>query len=138
MARQKKVVDASVLVKWFANEPGSDEALELRREHLEGKTLLVVPELALTESINAMRYKEPDARLLNEVNETLWNVQLHSERINKTLLDRAVLLALKYKLSVYDATYLAVAEMFGAPLYTADEALAHCPNTIKIPNKSRN
>ena len=47
VAWQEKVVDASVVVKWFADEEGSDRALKLRDGHIGGELSLVAPELIL-------------------------------------------------------------------------------------------
>ena len=57
MEREKKVVDASVLFKLYAHEAGSDKAIMLRDAHVDGKILLIVPELIFLEVLNAMRYK---------------------------------------------------------------------------------
>jgi predicted nucleic acid-binding protein len=132
MERQKKVVDASVLVKCFVHEKGSDEALELWEEHTSGKSLLVVPELVFSEILNALRFKQFDLAKLQAADRILWDAQFHIERTNRFLLDRAIVLALKYKLSLYDATYLALSQVFGSPLYTSDEKLSKCPNTVTV------
>lgn len=73
MAGEKKVVDASVVIKWFVNEHGSDAATELRNKH-----------------------------------------------------------ALQYKLTLYDALYVAIAQTFGLPLVTEDAALLKVPNSIQL------
>ena len=57
VAPQEKVVDASVVVKWFSDEEGSDRALKLRDGHIGGELSLVAPELILYEVTNALRYK---------------------------------------------------------------------------------
>ncbi|MGH8742922.1 MAG: type II toxin-antitoxin system VapC family toxin [Burkholderiales bacterium] len=132
MARAKKIVDASVLVKCFVHEQGSEEAKALLQEHAAGNTLIIVPELLFSEILNVLRYKNLKQDDLIAANDILWNAQLHVERTNQSLLTRAVELALKHKLSVYDATYLALAELFGSPLYTADEKLAKCPNAVRL------
>jgi predicted nucleic acid-binding protein len=41
------VVDASVVVKWFAVERGFEKALKLRDTHLRGLARLVAPNLIL-------------------------------------------------------------------------------------------
>jgi len=133
MERQKKVVDASVIVKCFVNEPGSDAALELWEEHTSGKSLIVVPDTALSEILNVLRYKHFDNAKLQAANKIIWDAQLHTERTSQFLMGRAAMLALKHNLSVYDAFYLAVGELFGAQVYTSDKQLSRCPNTISVP-----
>ena len=66
------VVDASVLVKWFLyqQEADRDRALALRELHISGRSTLHIPELALLEVLNAIRFapkaKEEDGELALE------------------------------------------------------------------------
>ena len=53
MERQKKIVDASIIIKWFANEEGSDRAIKLRNEHINGEIIIMVPELVFMETLNS-------------------------------------------------------------------------------------
>ena len=61
------VVDASVLVKWFLHEQEGDRdrALALRDLHISGRSTIYVPQLALLDVLNALRFrpkaKEEDA-----------------------------------------------------------------------------
>jgi len=132
MAREKKVADASVIVKWFLNEADSEQALRYRDEHINGQTLLVVPELAFVEVLNVLRYKSKKEDQLKESIQALFDIQLCVQRLNTTLLEKTLLLALKYDLSIYDALYAATAAFHDAPLITADKALLLVPQSIKL------
>ena len=55
MERQKKIVDASVMVKIFAEEEDSDKASKLLEEHINGNVTLMAPELIFLETLNALR-----------------------------------------------------------------------------------
>ncbi len=132
MAREKKVVDASVVVKWFLDEEGSKEALALREQHITGKITLVVPELLFIEVLNALRYKGGTQKSLAEANRALWNIQLHTERLTSFLLEKASALATTQNLSLYDALYLALALLYGCPLVTADTSLAKAANVVVL------
>lgn len=132
MAREKKVVDASIMVKWFVNETGTEEALKLRDEHISGKITLIIPDFAFLEVINALRYKRYDEEALKKANESLWDIQPHTQRLNESLLYKASQLALTYDLSLYDALYLAVAVLLGVPLITADEKLSKVPSVVLL------
>jgi predicted nucleic acid-binding protein len=132
MAREKKVADASVLVKWFLNEEGSEAAIQLRNDHITGNILLIVPELAQLEVLNTLRYKNRDENTLTETLQQLWDIQLHQQCSTPTLLKRATHLALKHNLTIYDALYAALAELHGAELITADAALAKLPNATLL------
>lgn len=130
MARQKTVIDASVIVKWFVDEEGTEEALKLRTDHIEGKILIAVPELLFLEVLNALRYKGTTIKKINEANNALWDIQLHIEKTNKFLLEKANELAIKHDLSLYDAIYLTLAILNGSPLITADKELAKAKNAL--------
>lgn len=132
MAREKKVIDASVVVKWFLEEEGSKEALQLREQHLAGKITLIVPELLFLEVLNALRYKGATQKKLAEANRALWDMQLHIEKMNSFLLEKACVLALEHNLSLYDALYLALALLYGCSLVTADTALAKSAHVVVL------
>lgn len=132
MEREKKVVDASVVVKWFLNEQDSAKALKLRDDHANGKTLLIVPDLLFIEVLNTLRYKEHNIKTISQANTLLWEMQLHVEKTNKFLLEKALQAAVTHNLSLYDALYAAVAGIFGIPLVTADKELQKIPNTVML------
>ena len=132
MARQKAVVDASVLVKWFVDEQGSTDALRLQEDHLAEKLRIIVPELSFIEVINALRYKGGAAETLAAANRALWDCQFHVEKITELLLDKTAMLAVQHNLSMYDALYLAIAMLHNCALITADKKLARTPNAIQL------
>ena len=53
----------------------------------------------------------------------IFSSNLISEKIDKTLLVQANNFAQKYDLTIYDASYLALAKLLGVNLITADEKL---------------
>jgi len=120
------VLDASVAAKWFVRHPEKDreKALALRARHVEGRTRLIVPEFAFLELVNAIRYSpratEADGAAAVELLESL---HLQVERLSGDLLRKANAIAWAYTLAVYDAAYVALAELQGFPLITADDAL---------------
>ena len=56
MEREVLISDASVIIKWFTDEEGRKEALILRERFRKGEIEIVVPDLALYEISNALRY----------------------------------------------------------------------------------
>ena len=66
------------------------------------------------------RAKEADAAAALEVLRDL-NLELH--QTSWDLLRKANAIAWAYRIAVYDATYIALAEVVGFPLLTADEGL---------------
>ena len=137
MAGEKIVVDASVIVKWFVDEEGSSDALKLREDHIANTTTIVVPDLVFLEVLNAVRYKGATPAKLAEVNRALWDIQLQQEHHRSFLLEKACTIAFERTLSLYDALYLALAQLHGVPLVTADSALARNTNVILIGNSGK-
>lgn len=124
----KYVVDASVVAQWFVHhkEGDLDQALSLRDLHLKGRCQLVLPEFALLEVLNAIRFsrraKEEDGakavELLQDLN--LEIIHLSWEQLRKA---NAISWAKEYKIPITDAAYVALAELLGYPYITVDEAL---------------
>ncbi len=120
------VVDASVGVKWFVRdrEADRDSALALRQRHIDGKTQLIVPELFVLEVPNAIKAGRRGTEAeLAEVLTTLDDLEMHIERHTAPVLRKTNAVAWAYKLTWYDAVYVALAETMGFPCVTADEAL---------------
>ena len=120
------VVDASVAVKWFIREREADreEAFALRRRHVEGRTRMIVPELFLLEVPNAIKAsKRASEDELSKVITTLHDMDLQIERHSWDVLRKANAISWAYNLTWYDGVYVALAEVLGYPLVTADEAL---------------
>lgn len=118
------VVDASVLTKWFMEEEGRDLALGLRELHISGRSTLFVSELTFLEILNAIRYgpkaKEEDSA---EALYALERLHLQVTPTDFQLLRKANAIAWAYKITIYDALYVALAEQVGYPLITADEVM---------------
>ncbi len=118
------VVDASVLVKWFMEEEDRDRALGLRELHTSGRSTLVVSELTFLEILNALRYapranEEDGAEALH----VLENLHLQVKPVGFNLLRKANAIARAYKITIYNALYVALAEQLGYPLITSDDAM---------------
>ena len=120
------VVDASVGVKWFVREREADRevALALRQRHIEGATRMIVPELFLLEVPNAIKTgRKSTEEELADVLTTLADLDVQVEQHSQRVLRKTNAVAWAYKLTWYDAVYVALAETLGFPFVTADEAL---------------
>jgi len=120
------VIDASVLVKWFLHEKEADRdrALALREFHISGRSTLFIPQLALLEVLNAVRFSpkadEEDGEMALE---TLHDLHLETRPAELDLLRKANAISWGYKITIYDALYVGLAEQVGHPLITADEVM---------------
>ena len=116
------VVDASVAIKWFVEEPLWEEARRL----VERRDTIYAPDLLFAEVANAawkmVRRNEIDRAqamtMVAAVGDPLSRVFPSSQ-----LRDRAFQIALDLGHPVYDCLYLACAELTGAVLGTADKRL---------------
>lgn len=132
MERQKKVLDASVLVKWFSQEKDTEKAIELREQHIEQSIKIIIPEIAFLEIINSLRYKKKNEEELQKAVNDLLNLQLNVVNLNADILNKTVKIAVENNLAVYDSLYIAIAQFNGCPLITADKELYKIPNIIPL------
>jgi predicted nucleic acid-binding protein len=118
------VVDVSVVVKWFAPEPGSAQASALRASHQ-----LLAPDLLVAEFGNVLWKKvrmglmtAGEARTAAADFVRAGPVSLHP---TTPLLAPALDIATHYQRTVYDSLYLALALAAGCQLVTADQRLVN-------------
>lgn len=114
------VLDASVGVKWFRDEPGSDEARALLRSHGRGEVTIVVPSLFVYELMGVAARTLADAECA-ELWERFLGWRVHVREIDDKLMARALESRVELGCSLYDAVAPALADLLGAPLYSADE-----------------
>ena len=116
------VVDASVAVKWFLDEPASPAARAL----LEDDSELAAPDLLYAEIgsvlLKGVRRGALTLRQASRSLALLQGIPVLSHPV-ATLAAEALLLAERCRLASYDAIYAALAVKIGAPLITADLAL---------------
>jgi len=117
------VLDASAVAKWFVEEDESREMHQIRDLYLEGAVTIYVPSLLFTELANALRYIEglDPADVVNAV-EALRSLHLRVVS-DLEVLDRAVEAAFSHGITVYDAVYVALAQVTGSRLVTYDKEL---------------
>lgn len=119
------VVDASVAYKWFApDELYSQEALRFWDMHVQKKNIITAPNLLIYELANAWSTKT--GVLLKDIKEnleTLRKAKFELVDVTIDLINKAVAFSKKYKISVYDASYIALAQDKKCNLVTADDKL---------------
>lgn len=117
------VVDASVAVKWFLREPGSDEATAV----LEEGGSLAAPDLVLAEVGNVLWKRHRQSFVTaEEAVLAVGELQRMFSRLYPLppLARRATELSIRLDHPTYDCFYLALAESLDATLVTADRRLA--------------
>jgi len=118
------VVDASVVTKWFLVEPDSHDAIRLRDDFATGRVRLTVPTLLFYEVMNALRFSgEFEETELGVAARSLSRYQFGMWRPRGKLLELAAELSLREDLTVYDATYVALARRIESKVITEDGEL---------------
>lgn len=116
------VVDASVVIKWFVPEVHSDAARQL----LQTADQYLAPDLLFPEVGNAIwkkvRRNELSARQGRELAADISTVAVETVPA-RSLFEDACDIAIATGLTVYDATYMALAVRLDAKLVTAGERL---------------
>ncbi len=120
------VVDASIALKWqFEDEEFGLQAKTIRNDFLgRGVSRLVAPTIFSYELINGTITALKRGRISQEDASTgLLNLLLVPVELHPPPLERTFALALEHRLSAYDSSYVSLAELLGAELWTADRLL---------------
>jgi len=125
------VLDASVVLKWFAPEQrGSFEARELRMSYEAGRLSVVVPALMFLELLNvAGRRWRWDEEALGELADALDELSFD---VGEPEL-QSVAAWVARGLTAYDAVYVALAEERALPFVTDDETVLQLAAGISRP-----
>ena len=123
MAGLPLVVDASVAVKWFsmAGEDDVERAVDILDRQAEGELSLAAPDLLYYELANALAHKR--ALSVEEVQEAVRHIfalGLRTPPVDGELMALSVNLARRAAITVYDASYAALAGKLKCPLVTAN------------------
>lgn len=123
------VLDASVVVKWWFSEDDvllADAAHTFLKAYHAGDLEIHAPDLLYAEVGNvlwkATRLRNWPPRAARQAVKDLVDLGLSAHPLSG-LLQSAFDLAVAYGITIYDATYLALARRLGVPCYTADRRL---------------
>jgi len=112
------VIDASVALKWVVDEPGTEEALDLRRGHA-----LIAPELLVVECANVL-WKKVQRRELTGDEAFIGARLLQAADVEivgtRSLMEKTTRMAVELSHPAYDCLYLALALERHCPFVTAD------------------
>lgn len=132
-------VDASVVVKWLVDEDDSDVALYVLERWCEVGTVLVAPSLLEFEVYSVLRRLSFQRRVSPErarEGVDYFHALGIEIRTHSLLLKRAWEPPVRFQRpTIYDMTYVALAEIEGCRLYTSDNRLlnivGHSPRWVK-------
>jgi len=121
------VIDASVVLKWYLpDEEHGPKALDLLDKYISDEIDLVAPSLLEYEVINGLVIAQRKGRVKEEkfliAIDGFINLDIKLKNISN-IYTRVLHYCEIFNCSVYDASYLAVAEKEGISMITADERL---------------
>ena len=116
------VLDSSVALKWiFADEEGTEHAERVRDDHISGKNEIAVPTLFFYEIANVLATKvKLSAEEALEAFELISAFEFNVFELDNIEYMEAMSLAMKHRISVYDASYHVLASRLGCCFLTAD------------------
>lgn len=118
------ILDASVVIKWFVQENGWNDAVEFKEKLLKGLEEIAVPDLLVYEVINVLRFKRGVSEEgINSILPSLFNLGLEIIFPTEKLMRDALHLSFVTDLSIYDSVYLALANELDAPVITVDKRI---------------
>jgi len=120
-----KVLDASVVLGWLLREPLPAALERLLDDHVTGRVPAVAPELLRYEVANVLaRGAGLDAAGARSGHERFLALEVRTFALGDDEYRAALDLALTHGITVYDASYVALARALGARFATADHRLA--------------
>jgi predicted nucleic acid-binding protein len=119
MSAPVAVLDASVGAKWFKDELGTQEALELLIRHRDGELLIVVPSMFIAEVVAVVR-RDHGPETARETWERLAAMMIVLIELDDRVAQTALDLCESTGMAFYDALSAALAQLLDAPLYSAD------------------
>jgi predicted nucleic acid-binding protein len=118
------VIDASVAIKWFIEENDSLTAIRLKENHSNGKTILIAPDLLIYEVANLLLFSKLfEFSDIKKFLQDLYDLEIDLISPSSDIIESAAELAFDKRISIYDASYLAIAKEFDIKLITANEKL---------------
>jgi predicted nucleic acid-binding protein len=120
-----RVVDASVVLGWLLRDPLPDAHARVLDDHVTGAAPAAAPELLQYEVANVLaRGAGLDAAATRSGYERFLALEIQTFALGDEEYRTALELALKRAITVYDASYVALALALGTRFVTADRRLA--------------
>lgn len=120
------VVDSSVVIRWYVDQVGHEHAREVHLDMLAGRVRLETPDVCRWEVGDVLRERGVLAGRLtaDEVVAALQDLDGFGLLVRQADPVAATRLAVRHGISLFDASYVALALRSGLPLLTADARLA--------------
>lgn len=121
-----RVLDTSVVAKWFLEEEGTDRADLLLRELVDDAARAIVPSSLFSELANVF-WVQRRGGLTEAAAQAFWSELFHlpleTFAVSHQLLSEALAFSFREQVSPYDATFVVLARNLECDLITADGVL---------------
>ncbi|HCS78866.1 TPA: hypothetical protein DIV55_03915 [Patescibacteria group bacterium] len=119
----RRVIDNSVVFKWFAEETDSDRAKKYLEDFVAGKDKILIPTLLFYEFGQACRNGALPSQAISRIMELMQKLPFQIEDVGFTSFRKIYQIASEYDLSFYDASYVTLMQKHDCELVTADKKL---------------
>ena len=133
-SREIFVLDSSVIFKWFysENESGTEAARILYEKAALKNFYILSPELLIYELLNIFRFRTSiSEKLLEDIIREISNILIFPKLDQRSYI-RAYEISRKINASIYDCIYIAMSEIYKAPLITADKKLCESAKSLNL------
>jgi predicted nucleic acid-binding protein len=115
------ILDASVLVKFFSDDEKDKISLKLLEQYSKQKCSFAILEISLYEMVNALKLsKKSSSKMTYEAVAAILEMKQKTIPFSLELIKKSLEIMDMFKIAIYDALYVAAAEIEHIPLLTAD------------------
>jgi len=127
------VLDASIILKLIFEERDTPLALQLRENHITGEEKIAAPELLYYELANVLATKVAiPVKNASSALAEIFNLEIETFTLGVEEFLSSISVSRKYKISVYDASYMVLAERLSCDFITADAQLFRKTKDMKF------
>jgi len=120
------ILDSSVIAKWFFPEESGQLALKIKDDFTTNITSISAPLLLYWEINNLLKTATKRSRITAKSAVSVYEAFLKLNFIvysSEELMTKTLKIAIRFDISSYDASYVALAEYLQKPFFTADQKL---------------
>ncbi len=118
-----KVLDASVIIKWFSQEEGSDRAEVYLQNYKNKQFSILIPTLLYYELGNTLFVKKTTKNQISEIMHIMQSLHLTVENIGEEAFRKVFENASDYQITFYDSAYVTLMQKNNCEFITADKKL---------------
>lgn len=120
------IIDTSVIIKWLLPDEDDLIALQIKQDFDENKLTIIIPHLTYYEIGNVLKTAIKRERISEYSAKKLYNAFIDLKftvYATKKIFTLALSKSIDFDISVYDASYIALAEYLQIPFLTTDKKL---------------